>query len=202
MSLKISKAKMTKKGCLEASYADEEGNDIVFRGVNPVHTDLKYSLRKLIPFITDITEQKEAGYINWERPESCLEDEFFKKFDVTGISIGGDSSFEVCVLTGKRTLMTNKVLNLCSPGIGFDPDNEQYVHCEEFRDAVHNFLYEVEQYVIENKCSEIQKEFEFKDGEDPFDGADATDETEDRGEDEDGEHATVGHGEYMLETAS
>lgn len=89
--------------------------------------------------MVDITEQKESQYINWERPESCLEDEFFKKFNVTGVSIGGDSSFEVCVLTGKRTLMTSKVLNLCSPGIGFDPDNESYVHCEEFRDAVYNF---------------------------------------------------------------
>ncbi|MFK2755483.1 hypothetical protein ACIXWW_02910 [Bacteroides fragilis] len=64
--------------------------------------------------------------------------------------------------------MTNKVLNICSPGIGFDPDNEQYVHCEDFRDAVHKLLYEAELYVTENKCSEIQKEFEFKEGEDPL----------------------------------
>lgn len=124
MDLNISKAKLTKKGCLEVVYADKEGNDIVFKGINPVHPDLKDSLNKLIPYIVDITEQKESQYINWERPESCLEDEFFKKFNVTGVSIGGDSSFEVCVLTGKRTLMTSKVLNLCSPGIGFDPDNE------------------------------------------------------------------------------
>lgn len=125
MDLNISKAKLTKKGCLEVVYADKEGNDIVFKGINPVHPDLKDSLNKLIPYIVDITEQKESQYINWERPESCLEDEFFKKFNVTGVSIGGDSSFEVCVLTGKRTLMTSKVLNLCSPGIGFDPDNER-----------------------------------------------------------------------------
>ena len=102
MDLNISKAKLTKKGCLEVVYTDKEGNDIVFKGINPVHPDLKDSLNKLIPYIVDITEQKEAGYINWERPDSCLEDEFFKKFNVTGVSIGGDSSFEVCVLTGNR----------------------------------------------------------------------------------------------------
>lgn len=45
MSLRISKAKMTKKGCLEVSYADLEGNDIVFRGINPVHVDLKMRFR-------------------------------------------------------------------------------------------------------------------------------------------------------------
>ena len=77
MDLKISKAKMAKKGCLEVVYADQEGNDITFKGINPVHHDLKESLRKLIPFIVDITEQREAQYINWERGESCLEDEFF-----------------------------------------------------------------------------------------------------------------------------
>ena len=175
MDLKISKAKMAKKGCLEVVYADQEGNDITFRGINPVHHDLKESLRKLIPFIVDITEQREAQYINWERPESCLEDEFFKKFDVTGVTIGGDSSFAVCTLTGKRTLMTNKVLNINSPGIGFDPDNEQYVHCEEYRDAVYNFLYEAELYVTENKCSEIQREFDFKEGDDPFEESESTD---------------------------
>lgn len=199
MDLKISKAKLTKKGCLEVIYADQEGNDIIFKGINPVHPDLKYALRKLIPFIVDITEQKEAGYINWERSESCLEDEFFKKFDVTGVSIGGDSSFEVCILTGKRTLMTNKVLNLCSPGIGFDPDNEQYVHCEEFRDAVYNFLYEAEQYVTENKCSELQREIKFEDGEDPFN---APDETENGISDDDDLPDSVEHHELVLEHAS
>lgn len=182
-------------------YADKEGNDIIFKGINPVHADLKESLNKLVPYIVDITEQKEAGYINWERPESCLEDEFFKKFNVTGVSIGGDSSFEVCVLTGKRTLMTSKVLNLCSPGIGFDPDNESYMHCEEFRDAVYSFLYEAELYVTENKCSEIQREFDFKDGEDPFEHVDDAEEaiTDD---DNNEMPSTIEHQELVLETAS
>lgn len=202
MDLNISKAKLTKKGCLEVVYADKEGNEIVFKGVNPVHPDLKDSLNKLIPYIVDITEQKEAGYINWTHSESCLEDEFFKKFNVTGVSIGGDSSFAVCVLTGKRTLMTSKVLNLCSPGIGFDPDNESYVHCEELRDAVYNFLYEAELYVTENKCSEIQKEFEFKEGENPFNKADATDDAMGEGGKAYGIHPTAEHQELVLEPAS
>ena len=105
------------------------------------------------------------------------------------------------MLTGKRTLMTSKVLNLCSPGIGFDPDNESYVHCEEFRDAVYNFLYEAELYVTENKCSEIQKEFEFKDGEDPFEKTDEA--AEAMNESEDNEvFSTVEHQELVLEPAS
>ena len=56
MDLNISKAKLTKKGCLEVVYADKEGNDIVFKGINPVHPDLKDSLNKLVPYMVDITE--------------------------------------------------------------------------------------------------------------------------------------------------
>ena len=138
MDLNISKAKLTKKGCLEVVYADKEGNDIVFKGINPVHPDLKDSLNKLIPYIVDITEQKESQYINWE----------------------------------------------------------------EFRDAVYNFLYEAELYVTENKCSEIQRKFEFKDGEDPFDKVDeAADAMNEDGEDN-GICSTVEHHELVLEPAS
>lgn len=55
MDLNISKAKLTKKGCLEVVYTDKEGNDIVFKGINPVHPDLKDSLNKLIPYIVGKT---------------------------------------------------------------------------------------------------------------------------------------------------
>jgi len=75
------------------------------------------------------------------------------------------------------------------------------VHCEEFRDAVYNFLYEAELYVTENKCSEIQKEFEFKDGEDPFEKTDEA--AEAMNESEDNEvFSTVEHQELVLEPAS
>lgn len=56
--------------------------------------------------------------------------------------------------------------------------------------------------VTENKCSEIQREFEFKDGEDPFDKVDeATDAMNEDGEDN-GICSTVEHHELVLEPAS
>lgn len=58
MDLNISKAKLTKKGCLEVVYADKEGNDIVFKGINPVHPDLKDSLNKLYPTLSILQNRK------------------------------------------------------------------------------------------------------------------------------------------------
>ena len=47
MDLNISKAKLTKKGCIEVVYADKEGNEIDIKGINPDHPELKASLNKL-----------------------------------------------------------------------------------------------------------------------------------------------------------
>ena len=53
-----------------------------------------------------------------------------------------------------------------------------------------------------DKCSEIQREFEFKDGEDPFDKVDeAADAMNEDGEDN-GICSTVEHHELVLEPAS
>ena len=58
MDLNISKAKLTKKGCLEVVYADKEGNDIVFKGINPVHPDLKDSLTSSYPTLSILQNRK------------------------------------------------------------------------------------------------------------------------------------------------
>lgn len=170
MSIKITKAKLTKNNCLEVSYTDEEGNDVTLKGANPVHGDLKAALHALIPFLSDLTEQKEAGLYDWDKPDNESNADILKCLDVTGVSIGGQDAFQVCTLIGKRTLMTSKVLNLCAPGTGFDPDNEQYVRCEDLRDAVNSFLYEAELYVTENKWAVVQQEIKFEEGDDPFGG--------------------------------
>ena len=66
----ISKAKITKNGCLEVNYLNDDGDDITLKGCNPVHPDLKSSLKALVPYLADITEQKEAKNIDWSNPTS------------------------------------------------------------------------------------------------------------------------------------
>ena len=98
--------------------------------------------------------------------------------------------------------MTSKVLNLCSPGIGFDPDNESYVHCEEFRDAVYNFLCMKQNSMLQRiNVQRFKRSSSFKDGEDPFEKTDEA--AEAMNESEDNEvFSTVEHQELVLEPAS
>lgn len=48
MAIKLKKAKISKSGCLEASYIDEDGNKVSLEGKYPVHIDLKVRLKQLV----------------------------------------------------------------------------------------------------------------------------------------------------------
>lgn len=69
--IRIKKAKLSKGGCIEASYIDADGNEITLKGKNKCHNDLKVALAALVPYFADLTEQKEADNINWDNLESA-----------------------------------------------------------------------------------------------------------------------------------
>ena len=177
MAIKIKKAKLTKPGCLEVSYIDEDGNKVTLEGKNVVHLDLKVALQNLVPFLADLTEQKEANQIDWYNLESQETAELLRNLDVTGVSVGGSDDSPVVTLVGKRTLQSSKVLNICCPSTGLNPENEMYERCDELHDAVRAFFYEAEMYITEKKWSVQQSTFDFNEGEDPF--GDEGDTTED-----------------------
>ena len=56
--------------------------------------------------------------------------------------------------------------------------------------------------VTENKCSEIQREFEFKDGDDPFEKTDEAADVMNEDGDDNEIRSTVEHQELVLEPAS
>lgn len=139
MELKIKKAKLTKSGSVDATYIDKDGNEITIKGNHRAHVDLRSRLQELVPFFTELTEQKEADHIDWDAPHSEANNELLKQISVTAVSKGGDDSAPFIVMTGKRILLTRKVLNLCSPGV--DLGDESLVHGDEFDMAVQAFLY-------------------------------------------------------------
>lgn len=65
MEIKIKKAKLSRNGRVEATYTDGDGNEISMKGNNPCHQDLKDCIARLVPFLADLTEQKEADLIDW-----------------------------------------------------------------------------------------------------------------------------------------
>lgn len=141
--IKIKKAKLSKGGCIEASYIDADGNEITLKGKNKCHNDLRVALAALVPFFADLTEQKEADSIDWHNLESAENVDLLRKLDVTGLSIGGDDNNRIITMTGRRTLITSRVLNLNAPGVEMESETFEWGHVDDFDLAVQGFVFEV-----------------------------------------------------------
>ncbi len=170
-NMKVNKVKLIKSGCLEVHYIDE-GNFITLKGINQAHPDMKAAMKRLVPFLCDITEQREADKYDWSDSECEYNEDLLKYLDVSGITISGEDSFEAVTITGRRSLSsTRKVLNLNTPQISLDADEDDYVHLSELQEAVDAVLEEAKLYVKEHKYGVIQQEFNFEaSADDPFAG--------------------------------
>lgn len=169
-NLKIRKAKLTKGGTIEASFFDEDGNEVSVKCRNKCHNDLRVALARLVPYFADLTEQKEADRIDWDHLDSPENIDLLKNIDVTGVSAGTDEANPIYTLTGKRILFTSRVLNLNSPGVELEDDSFAWPHLNDFALAVDAFFYEVNLYLVAKKWDVVQLEIDFTDGEDPFGG--------------------------------
>lgn len=177
--MKIKKAKLSKGGTVEATYFDEEGNEITLKGKNKCHNDLRVAFARLVPYFADLTEQKEAERIDWDNLDSADNIDTLRRLDVTGVSIGGDDNNQFITLTGRRTLLTSRILNLNSPGVEMNSETFEWSHIDEFDMAITNVLYEVEQYIAHRKWEVVQREINFDgDPDDPFGNAEQTEEVE------------------------
>lgn len=174
MEIKIKKAKLTRGGRVEATYIDVDGNEISMKGNNPCHQDLKDAIARLIPFFADLTEQKEAVLIDWNNVEGEQTTDALKMLDVTGVTKGGDDNMPLVVMTGKRTLVTRRILNLNAPGVEMNSETFDWEHIDDFAEAVEAFFFEVHEYIVNRKWSVEQGTLDF-DGtaEDPFSTAEA-----------------------------
>ena len=176
--MKIKKAKLSKGGTVEVTYLDDDGNEITLKGKNKCHNDMRVAFARLVPFFADLTEQKEAEKINWDELECAENVEALRRLDVTGLSIGGDDNNQFITMTGKRTLLTSRVLNLNAPGVEMDSETFEWPHIDEFDVAVQGVLYEVEEYIVNKKWEVVQGTLNFDgDPDDPFANAEPTEET-------------------------
>ena len=169
MSIRIKKAKLTKDRTLEAVYFDDDNNEITLRGSNTVHIDLVHSLAVLIPYFAELTEQKEADIFDWNNPASEENIDLIRRINVTGVSLGVGNGGQIAVLTGQRTLLSSKVLNLNSPAVDIDNDDTGWARADDFRFAIDAFIHEAEEYIINRKWAVRQQEINFDNtDDDPF----------------------------------
>lgn len=176
--LSIQKARVTSKGYLEATYVDQFGNTINMKGCDPVHIDMKIVLRKLVPYMADVTEQRDMENYRWHEPyDSQHNDALVGKMNVTGVSVKGFGESREMTLVGNRILGINKVMGIVTPSVGTSLENETYDRCEDMRDLVEEFFYEVNLYITEKKFGIRQTELDFTPEGDPYEG-DPTDDTD------------------------
>ena len=176
MDIKIKKAKINRSGTVEAVYIDAEGNEVSIKGRNKCHNDLRVAFSRLVPFFTDLTEQREAALIDWGNLEGEETVDALRKIDVTGISIGGSNENPFITMTGRRTLNTSRILNLNSPGVEMDSETFEWDHLDDFDIAVQDVLFEVREYLLNRKWEVVQMEIDFNaDPDDPFANAEETD---------------------------
>lgn len=166
--IKIKKAKLSKGGCVEATYIDADGNEIVMKGKNKCHNDLRVAFAGLVPFFADLTEQKEADSINWMDLDSADNVDLLRKLDVTGISVGGDDNNRIITMSGKRTLFTSRVLNLNAPGVEMESETFEWSHVDDFDLAAQDVFYEVKEYIVNRKWEIVQPSLFDGDSDDPF----------------------------------
>lgn len=153
---------------MEATYIDEDGNEITLKGKNKCHNDLRVAFAALVPYFADLTEQKEADGIDWDNLEGADTVERLRKLDVTGVSIGGDENNRIVTMTGKRTLLTSRVLNLNAPGVEMESETFEWSHIDDFDIALQTLIYEVKEYIVNRKWEVEQKSLFDGDPDDPF----------------------------------
>jgi hypothetical protein len=137
-AMDIKKIKLRKDDTLEVEYTNEQGDEISLAGMDLVHADLKASLAKLNPFLAEIAEQVDSsGAI----PE----------IKVTGYSRGGSDDHQGAVLVGQRKLEANRILNLVTPFVKFNPDLEPYPYCAQMWRAIKSLETEVVAYLKKEK---------------------------------------------------
>lgn len=176
--MKIKKAKISKGWIVETTFIDTDGNEIAMKGKNKCHADMRAAFDALVPFFADLTEQKEAEHIDWNNIDGDANADLLRKISVSSLSIGGDDNNRIITVSGKRTLITSRILNLNSPGVEMDSESFEWDHIDEFDEAVNHVLYEVEQYIVNRKW-DVENRLEFdSDADDPFAEPDSTDEVD------------------------
>ncbi len=138
-----------------------------------IHPDLLLAFQRIgphVPLMCEVCSAPADMQLMLDEGRAWQDDKF-KKYQCTGISIGGSDEHEGVTLVGRKVLKTKKVLNLIVPFTKFEtPDHEEmYLWHYEMTGAVSNIIDEVKKFIIEGKCGKSPQLDLFNQEEDPND---------------------------------
>ncbi len=176
VSLSIHKVKLKDASKLEVEYEkrteiqDDSGaiiecfkDEVSLKSERHVHPDLEKAFKILnihLAFICELVdpydlELEDSIHDFVQLPESA-DHEYLKSFLVTGFTIGGEGDHEGVVLTGRKVLKSQKILNINTPFQKFIPgefDEGVYDYLDQLRWAIDNVINEVNLFIIEGKSA-------------------------------------------------
>ncbi|KAF0190418.1 MAG: hypothetical protein FD166_3811 [Bacteroidetes bacterium] len=135
-------------------------NEILKKCNTLVHDDLLAAFDRLKIHMVKACDFKKSELITPESIES-LDLSLLSDYHIKGFSIGGDDESEGVVLIGSREFSSGKVLNIITPFIRYAEEVDPYEFSAELADAVNAAVYEVEQYLFEDKYAIKQLEIPF-----------------------------------------
>lgn len=155
--MNIRRIRLTKSETLDVTYK-KDGDLVSFEGANIVHKDMKEALKRLVPHLVILTEQREA---RGDELDGLME---LPNIQVTELSINDVK----VMISGTRILESGYIIKIQSPRI--DLENDVYPLCSILTEEIDNVKYEAEEY-LGGKWGIRQQMIDFED--DPFTGIEA-----------------------------
>jgi len=127
-----------------------------------VHDDLISAFEKLKIHVALICDMKEAQIVNGDFSFDEFDSEQLPNIKITGFVIAGDNEHEGVVIIASKTIGT-KVLNIITPFVKYE--DEEYMWGGDLSISIQGCVYEVEQYLFNNKVAiKNQLEMSFDEG--------------------------------------
>lgn len=137
--MRVVKIKLKKGDLVDLHYENDKGDNITLEGANQAHPDLVAAVQNLSYHLAEICEIETQG--DFSGP----------MVTATGFTLGGDGDHAGMVIIGNRKLANNRVLNLVTPFVKFDPDFEPYAECHKLFGLVLAAQAEAEKYITGEK---------------------------------------------------
>ena len=164
--MEIRKIRLTKVDTLNVTYK-KDGDIIVFEGANIVHPDMRAAMKRLVPHLVIMTEQRE--WTAEVRSGSTDAEIDAPNMQVTEVTISGNA----VTLVGTRLLESGYVIRVQSYRL--DMENGCYPWSSDLSEAIENVKYEAEEF-LKGKWGVRQQMLEFNDN--PFEGIEAAEVTQ------------------------
>lgn len=152
MTIDIKKAKIKNRLFLSYEYTAKENdveNKISTSSDAPIHEDLQNAFDSLIPHLVSICEEEIIKSVDASEVERL-----HVKYSVTGVTIAGSEDSEGVVISGYKTLASEKVVNFSTPFQKYS--DEDYPFTNDLYNSVETLKAEVLEY-MDGKQAERMK---------------------------------------------